>query len=42
MSKIIYYIGAGASYGQKEAREVLDKGTEKERLIVGNGKSLFK
>lgn len=37
MSKIIYYIGAGASYGQKESREVLDKGTENERLIVREG-----
>lgn len=37
MSKIIYYIGAGASYGRKEAREVLDKGTENERLIVHEG-----
>lgn len=37
MSKIIYYIGAGASYGRKEAREVLDKGTEDERLIVHEG-----
>lgn len=24
MSKIIYYMGAGVSYGRKEAREVLD------------------
>jgi len=37
MSKIIYYMGAGASYGSKEAREVLDKGTEAERLIVHEG-----
>ena len=37
MSKIIYYIGAGASYGRKEAREVLDEGTKKERLIVREG-----
>ena len=37
MSKIIYYIGAGASYGRKEAREVLDEGTDKERLIVHEG-----
>lgn len=37
MSKIIYYIGAGASYGRKEAREILDEGTEKERLIVHEG-----
>lgn len=37
MSKIIYYIGAGASYGRKEAREVLDEGTENERLIVREG-----
>ena len=37
MSKLIYYIGAGASYGRKEAREILDEGTEKERLIVREG-----
>ncbi|MBR1527553.1 MAG: hypothetical protein IJ640_13000 [Prevotella sp.] len=37
MSKLIYYIGAGASYGRKEAREILDEGTEKERLIVHEG-----
>ena len=37
MSKLIYYIGAGASYGRKEAREILDKGTENERLIVREG-----
>ena len=37
MSKIIYYIGAGASYGRKEAREVLEEGTENERLIVHEG-----
>ena len=37
MSKIIYYIGAGASYGRTEAREILDEGTEKERLIVHEG-----
>ena len=37
MSKIIYYIGAGASYGQSDAREVIDKGTENERLIVREG-----
>lgn len=37
MSKIIYYIGAGASYGRKEAREVLEEGTENEHLIVHEG-----
>lgn len=37
MSKIIYYLGAGASYGRKETREVLDKGTDAERLIVHEG-----
>ncbi|MBP5424202.1 MAG: hypothetical protein J6Y78_17345 [Paludibacteraceae bacterium] len=37
MSKIIYYIGAGASYGRKEAREVLDEGTGSERLIIHEG-----
>lgn len=37
MSKLIYYIGAGASYGRKDAREILDEGTEKERLIVHEG-----
>lgn len=37
MSKLIYYIGAGASYGRKETREILDEGTEKERLIVREG-----
>lgn len=37
MSKIIYYIGAGASYGSKNKRELLDEGTEKERLIVHEG-----
>ena len=37
MSKIIYYIGAGASYGRKETRKILDNGTEKERLIVHDG-----
>lgn len=37
MSKIIYYIGAGASYGRKDAREVLDEGTRDERLIVHEG-----
>lgn len=37
MSKIIYYLGAGASYGNKDAREILDEGTEKERLIVHEG-----
>lgn len=37
MSKIIYYIGAGASCGRKEAREILDKGTDNERLIVREG-----
>lgn len=37
MSRIIYYIGAGASYGRMEAREVLDEGTENERLVVREG-----
>ncbi len=37
MSKIIYYMGAGASYGKKEAREVIDKGTKKERLLIHEG-----
>lgn len=37
MSKIIYYMGAGASYGKKEAREVIDKGTEKESLLIHEG-----
>lgn len=37
MSKLIYYFGAGASYGRKEAREILDEGTENERLIVREG-----
>lgn len=37
MSKTIYYIGAGASYGRYEAREVLNKGTENERLIIHEG-----
>ena len=37
MSKIIYYLGAGASYGRKDARVLLDKGTENERLIVHEG-----
>lgn len=37
MSKIIYYMGAGASYGKKEAREVIDEGTEKERLLIHEG-----
>ena len=37
MSKIIYYIGAGASYGTKDAREILEEGTENERLIVREG-----
>lgn len=30
-------MGAGASYGRKDTREVLDKGTEKERLIIHDG-----
>lgn len=33
MSKIIYYMGAGASYGKKEAREVIDKGTKKRGFL---------
>lgn len=37
MSKIIYYIGAGASYGNKNKRELLDEGTEDERLLVHEG-----
>lgn len=37
MSKIIYYIGAGASYGNKNKRELLDEGTENERLLVHEG-----
>ena len=37
MSKIIYYMGAGASYGKKEAREVIDEGKEKERLLIHEG-----
>ena len=37
MSKIIYYIGAGASYGNKNKRELLDEGTENERLLVNEG-----
>lgn len=28
MSRVIYYIGAGASYGRKDAREVFNKGSE--------------
>ncbi len=37
MSKIIYYIGAGASYGNKNKRVLLDEGTEDERLLVHEG-----
>lgn len=37
MSKIIYYLGAGASYGSKNKRELLDVGTENERLVVHEG-----
>jgi len=37
MSKIIYYIGAGASYGRRESRELIDKGLDTERLIVYEG-----
>lgn len=37
MSKIIYYMGAGASYGKKDAREVIDEGTEIERLLIHEG-----
>lgn len=37
MGKIIYYIGAGASYGNKNKRELLDEGTENERLLVHEG-----
>lgn len=37
MSKIIYYIGAGASYGCKEAREVVGEGTDKEKLLIHEG-----
>lgn len=37
MSKIIYYIGAGASYGNKNKRELLDEETENERLLVHEG-----
>lgn len=37
MSKIIYYIGAGASYGNKNKRELLDEGTKDERLLVHEG-----
>lgn len=33
MSKIIYYIGAGASYGKNDARELIGKGTDNERLL---------
>lgn len=37
MSRIIYYIGAGASYGRKENREIKDKGADEEHLIVHEG-----
>lgn len=37
MSKTIYYIGAGASYGRKEARETIKKDTESEHLIIHEG-----
>ena len=37
MSKIIYYIGAGASCGRKEAREIINEGKENEHLIVHEG-----
>lgn len=37
MSKIIYYIGAGASYGKNDARELIGKGTDNERLLIHEG-----
>lgn len=37
MSKIIYYIGAGASYGKNDARELIGKGTDNERLLIHGG-----
>lgn len=37
MSNIVYYIGAGASYGKKEDREVIEKGTINERLLIYEG-----
>lgn len=37
MSNIIYYMGAGASYGKKEAREVIEKDTVNERLLIHEG-----
>ena len=42
MSKIIYYIGAGASYGRKETREIINKGTDSERLIIHEGLPVVK
>ena len=40
MSKIIYYIGAGASYGKNDARELIGKGTDNERLLIHGGCNL--
>ena len=37
MSKIIYYIGAGASCGRKNTHEILDESSESERLIIHEG-----
>lgn len=37
MSKIIYYIGAGASYDKNDARELIGKGTDNERLLIHEG-----
>lgn len=37
MSKIIYYIGAGASYGTHQSRTIENKGTDDERLIITEG-----
>lgn len=37
MSRVIYYMGAGASYGRKESRKIIDKGSANERLSISEG-----
>ena len=41
MSKIIYYIGAGASYDKNDARELIGKGTDNERLLIHEGVTCY-
>lgn len=37
MSRVIYYMGAGASYGRKESRKIIYKGSDNERLSISEG-----